>query len=344
MLKRNKEGLYYVSETTKKLYFLHKGTSLDGDQEYTDDVCYIMYSGFTEVEYEKWMNDEIERTDDNREILVNFFYGATFLEKEEYQEEYANVVKEYIDEYESKKKYNFTEQGVEDFYHDSIDNALEAIEQTGRAIDIEIKVGKIEITIPDTADNYERLGAFLRECQEDTVPTRKEEKTMEKKVGSNQNNYVTKNIVENSCYPGVFQATMKVLNEECVDGWEALDFLAWLRTIADKFQNEITAENADSISKEIFFSIYSDYEDVVVEMKYSLNFQECLRKEKHVKYYRIYLTEDAKFEEIVPLQVQTMEERILNTLEAYLLVNKEVLCEAEIKDLEEQIEYMKNNM
>ena len=341
MLKRDKDGLYYVSDKTGRKYELDSGTCINADKECSSDICYILDSGFTEKDYYRWMNDEIERTDDNEERFVGFFYGALFLTDEKYKEEYTKVIEEIVNYYESKKKYEFTKQGVENFYNDSIDNALITIEKTGRAIDIEIKVGKMEITIPDTADNYERLGDFLRECQEDTVPIRKEDRVMEKKVGTNQNSYATKNIVENSCYPGVFQATMKVLNEECVDGWEALDFLAWLRNTADAFQNEITAENADSISKEIFFSIYSDYEDVVVEMKYSLNFQECLRKEKHVKYYRIYLTEDAKFEEIVPLQVQTMEERILNTLEAYLLVNKEVLDEAEIKDLEEQIEYMK---
>lgn len=172
MIKRNNEGLYYVSETTGKMYYLHKGTSLAGDKEYTDDVCYIMDSGFTEIDYERWMNDEIERTDDNVEVFVNWFCGATLLEKEEYQKEYEKVVKEYVDEYESKKKYEFTEHGIEDFYNDSIDNALESLDKTNQAIDIDIKVGNMEITIPCTADNYERLGAFLKECQEDTVPIR----------------------------------------------------------------------------------------------------------------------------------------------------------------------------
>ena len=102
MLKRNKEGLYYVSDTTGKLYFLHKGTSLDGDKEYTDDVCYIMYSGFTEIDHERWMNDEIERTDNNAEKFVNWFYGATLLEDKNYQEEYAKVIKYYVDEYEKE--------------------------------------------------------------------------------------------------------------------------------------------------------------------------------------------------------------------------------------------------
>ena len=172
MLKRNGEGLYYVSETTERLYFLHKGTSLDGDKEYTDDICYIMDSGFTETDYKRWMDDEIERTDDNAEKFVNFFYGATFLEKKEYKEEYANIVKEYVDEYERKKRYPFTEQGVEDFYNDSIDNTLASLDKTNQAVDIDIIVGDMEITIPCTADNYERLGAFLKECYEDTIPIR----------------------------------------------------------------------------------------------------------------------------------------------------------------------------
>ena len=103
MLKRNHEGLYYISETTGKLYYLHKGTSLDGDKEYTDDVCYIMDSGFTETDHERWMNDEIERTDNNAEKFVDWFCGATLLEKKEYQEEYTKVIKYYVDEYERKK-------------------------------------------------------------------------------------------------------------------------------------------------------------------------------------------------------------------------------------------------
>ena len=170
MLKRNHEGLYYISDTTGKLYYLHKGTSLDGDKEYTDDVCYIMDSGFTEVDHERWMNDEIERTDDNAEKFVDWFCGATLLENEKYKEEYEKVVKEYVDKYESKKKYEFTKEGVDAFYNDSVDNTLDSLDKTNQAIDIDIIVGDMKITIPCTADNYERLGAFLKECYEDTIP------------------------------------------------------------------------------------------------------------------------------------------------------------------------------
>ena len=179
MLKRNKEGLYYVSDTTKKLYYLHKGTTLDGDGEYTDDIIYIMDSGFTEEEYARWINLNDSAEDlEYKETFVNWFCGATLLTDEEHREEYTRYIKEYVDEYERKKKYEFTEQGVENFYNNAIDNALESLDK-GKAIDIVVKVGDMEIIIPETADNYERLGAFLRECQEDTVPICK---TMEEQI------------------------------------------------------------------------------------------------------------------------------------------------------------------
>jgi len=118
MLKRNHEGLYYVSDTTQRMYYLHKGTSLAGEKEYTDDVCYIMDSGFTEEDYERWMNDETERTDDNVEKFVDFFYGATFLEKEDYWKEYGEIIKGYIDEYEMLN--DVTLDDVCNFIKDSI--------------------------------------------------------------------------------------------------------------------------------------------------------------------------------------------------------------------------------
>ena len=46
--------------------------------------------------------------------------------------------------------------------------------------------------------------------------------------------------------------------------------------------------------------------------------------------------------EITPVKAQTMKEKILKTLEAYYITNKEVLSDFEIKDLENQISYMKN--
>lgn len=338
MLKRNHEGLYYVSETSGKLYFLHKGTSLGGDKEYTDDVVYIMDSGFTEENYAKWMDDEIERTDDNAEVFVDFFYGATLLEKEEYLAEYTKVIKDYVDEYESKKIYPFTKKGVTDFYIDSINNALDLIEREGRAIDIDIKVGKMHITILDTADNYERLGAFLRECQEDTVPIEREEKKMENK----QRDYVVKRVIVDSCYPEVFQNIFELLNKEDVDGWNAMEFTSWLYEIATKFQDSYDGDN----SKDIFFALYNRDEINMMkdsDIKYGECIEDCFMDYKNAKYYKINMTEDCALEEIVP-KTETMNERILNTLEAYLLTNREVLEDYQIKDLDEQIEYMKSQI
>ena len=48
-----------------------------------------------------------------------------------------------------------------------------------------------------------------------------------------------------------------------------------------------------------------------------------------------------KLEENI-IKGKTMKERILWTLEAYLLTNKEVMSNGDIKNLEEQIEAVKN--
>ena len=48
-----------------------------------------------------------------------------------------------------------------------------------------------------------------------------------------------------------------------------------------------------------------------------------------------------KLEENI-IKGKTMQERILWTLEAYLLTNKEVMSNGDIKNLEEQIEAVKN--
>jgi hypothetical protein len=51
----------------------------------------------------------------------------------------------------------------------------------------------------------------------------------------------------------------------------------------------------------------------------------------------IYKENDLKYN-----KMNMMKKRILNTLEGYLLVNREVMPEEEIKDLEEQIEAVIN--
>lgn len=48
-----------------------------------------------------------------------------------------------------------------------------------------------------------------------------------------------------------------------------------------------------------------------------------------------------KLEENI-IKGKTMQERILWTLEAYLLTNKDVMSNGDIKNLEEQIEAVKN--
>jgi len=54
-------------------------------------------------------------------------------------------------------------------------------------------------------------------------------------------------------------------------------------------------------------------------------------------------TSEAKIRKKVS-PILTIEERVLKTLESYHLTNKEVLEEIEVKDLEEQIEYMKTKI
>ena len=98
MLKQDSDGLYYVSETTNRRYELAYGHSFCADK--TDDICYILYSGFTEEEYKAWLNDEFERTDDNVETFVGFFYGASFVEGD--LEETNRIIKGYVDEFERK--------------------------------------------------------------------------------------------------------------------------------------------------------------------------------------------------------------------------------------------------
>lgn len=342
MLKKDKDGLYYVSEKTGKIYYLHMGVAFETDGVVTDDVIYIMDSGFTEEEYARWINfhDNAEDLILN-ETFVNWFCGASFLTED--SKEYTKYIKKYVDEYESKKKYPFTEQGVKDFYDDSIANAFEMLTKTGRAIDIDIKVGNMEITVPDTADNYERLGAFLKECQEDTVTIKDiVEERKENIMETNQNNYNYKvdKVICNSCYSEVFLETMNLMYEKFVDGWCATEFLSWLKNTAKDFQHD--TEDCNSC-KDIFFAIFKDYEDIVSNIIYGTNLQCCIRTEYYVEYYKIEMTEDCSLEEIIP-KTQTIEERILKTLEAYHLTNKEVLEKIEFKDLEEQIEYMKTKI
>ena len=79
------------------------------------------------------------------------------------------------------------------------------------------------------------------------------------------------------------------------------------------------------------------------DIKYADQLEKCFMGYENVKYYRIKMTEDCSLEEITPI-AQTMEERILKTLEAYHLTNNEVLDEIDLKELEEQIEYMKTKI
>ena len=345
----NNDGMYYVSDKTGIIYDLEMGMSIGVSPKRTSDKCFIVSREMTEEEYKQWLNGDY--TKELNERIVGWFYGATFLTDDEYKEEYVKIIKDYVDEYESKKIYSFTKKGVADFYIDSINNALDLIERKGRAIDIDIKVGKMHITIPDTADNYERLGAFLRECQEDTVPiedVRKEDKIMENKVEVNQSiKYKTKDCIDASCYSSVFLSVMEVMhkpNEE-VDGWYAMEFLHWLKRTAEEFQDYIT-ENSDSydLYKDIYFATYGEYEDSIREIVYGTSLKDCLIKQgNYVTYYKIHLTEDAELLEIT-LVTKTMEERILSTLEDTLLINREFMEEADVKDLEEQIEYMKQKI
>jgi len=333
MLKRKGDSLHYISDTTGLMYDVEMGMSIV-DQERTSDRCFILTVGMTEDEYKLWENGDYTKELDER--IVGWFYGVGT----ENDDNFENTIKEYVDEYERKKKYPFTEQGVKDFYDDSIDNSLEMLNKVGRAIDIDVKVGDMEITIPDTADNYERLGAFLKECQEDTVPIRNEDRK-EKIMETNQNNYNVEKVICNSCYSEVFLKIMNIMHEEFVDGWYAMEFLSWLKKTSEDFQHYLDTEDCDGC-KDIFFATFSDYEDEVSNIIYGTNLQCCVRTEKYVKYYRICLTWDAKLEKVSP--ILTIEERILKTLEAYYLTNKEVLEEIEIKDLEEQIEYIKTKI
>lgn len=100
MMKKDNDGLYYVSETGRR-YELAAGHCICSNRGSVDDYCYILYSGFTEDEYKKFLNGKIERDDDTWEVFVGFFAGASFI-NESFLNETDQIVKNYVDKFEEE--------------------------------------------------------------------------------------------------------------------------------------------------------------------------------------------------------------------------------------------------
>ena len=343
MLKKNDAGLYFVSDKTGKIYYLHKGTALEANK--TDDVCYIMDSGFTEEEHTRWMNGEDLEC---KETFVNWFLGATFLEDDNLRDEYANIIKDYVDEYEKRVDYDFTFDDLDWFLGNIEEDALEEIEKFQNRtwidqdkLDINIRVGNHYVKVPYTDDNYIRLNDFIMECREETVDI-KRETNKENKDMTNKQEYVTKKMITDSCYTEVLEDVMAILVEEHIDGWHAAGFLSWLYLEAKECANNFY----DGDSRDLFFALYNKEEiDMMTEsnVKFGFSFKDCVMDKYNGKYYRINMTEDCSLEEIVP-KCKTIDEQILDTLLAYQDTNKEVLSDVQNIELQDQIDYMRERL
>jgi len=347
MLKKNNDGYYFVSENTGKMYSLDMGGTIGLCPAKTSDRCFILSTGLTEEEYESW-----QKGDKNLEIkekIVGWFYGATFLEDDNYRDEYVKTIKEFVDEYESQVDYDFTFKDLDFFYGNIVDDGLAEFSKTQNGgwinqdnLDINIQVGNHNVKIPYTDDNYIRLNDFILDCRENTVEVKTEKKEVEN-MNLTKQNYIVKNVIVNSCYPEVFQSLFQLLVDNNIDGWNAMDFLAWLHKVAMDFQE---LNETEDCSKEIFFALYDSSEvDMLkdADVKYGEQLEDCFMNYKTVKYYRIEMTEDCGLEEIVP-RVKTIDEQILETLLAYQMTNKEVLSEVHNKDLQDQIDYMRKKV
>lgn len=357
MLKRDKEGLYFVSERTGKRYDLDQGYGIAGDERKTSDIIYIIDTGFTEEEYEVHKKGEIDWLE---EEFVGYHYGAYFLSTN-YDREKDNLIisgiKSLIDNYESQITSIFTRGGIKGFY-----NAIEEVAynevvckmQCGGKpneddIAIKIKVGNHDIVVPYTDNNYCRLYDFLMQCREDTVDIKVEtEKEKEKDLEKSKQNYVVIKTIDNSCYPSVFQSLFKLLLEKDIDGWYAIGFLKDVYETACKAEDIFYDTNNPT---ELYFAIY-DPEEIEDEdrgymkahrINYGYKFEDCFVNHKILHYYRIHMTEDCRLEEIVP-RVKTIDEQILETLLSYQMTNKDFLSEVHNKDLQDQIDYMRKKV
>ena len=345
MLKRNENGLYFVSEKTGMMYDLNIGDTIGLTPTRTSDRCFILSTGLTEEDYELWKNDDPSK--EMKEEIVGWFYGATFLTDERYKTEYISTIKAFVDEYERRTYYDFTFKDLDWFLGNIEGDALAEFEKTKGfnmdqdKLDIHIRVGDHYVTVPYTDDNYIRLNDYIMECRAETVDIvvkGKEEKEME----NTKLNYIVKKNINNSCYPETFQNIFRLLLEKNVDGWYAMEFLSWL------YQKASYAADYDvnAIFTEVFFAIYdADEVDMMTEstIKYGMNLEDCMADYNTVNFYRIQMSEDCSLDEIV-LKCKTMDEMILETLMAYHLTNKEVLEDWQNKDLENQIEYMKQKI
>ena len=219
MLKRDKDGLYYVSNKTQKRYELDLGFCIDGEKRLSSDICYILDSGLTEAEYFRWRNG-LPCNKELNETFVGFFYGGTFLTENENKEEYTNVIKEIVDVYESKIEYAFTEDRIFDFRNDIVDAAFDEVINKNPVkdkLDIKIQVGNRYITVPYTDNNYIGLYDFLRECRKDKVDIKS--KTIDEMILDTLNAY-------------------KITNEGCLTEVEVKDLEDQIEYMKQKIKEE----------------------------------------------------------------------------------------------------------
>lgn len=153
------DGKYYVSDKTQNRYTIELGMGVGTAPARTSDIYYIMWTGFTADEYERWLDDEIER--ENPEEFVGFLYGG--------DEKY---IEEIVARYEIRKSYPFRNEGIIKF-GEAIElaamNELTNERPDFNKLDIKIQVGDHTIVVPQTANNYIGLCDFLFGCREDTI-------------------------------------------------------------------------------------------------------------------------------------------------------------------------------
>lgn len=350
MLKRNNDGFYYVSDNTGKMYDLDMGVTIGLHPSKKSDRCFIVSTDLTEDEYEIWKMGTGDK--EIKEEIVGWFYGATFLEDDKYKDDFINTIKEFVEEYESQITSIFSKVGIQGFYNaieESSYNEVLYNMQHGRKpnedkIAIKIKVGNQDIVVPYTDNNYCRLYDFLMECREDTIDIKREtEEDGGKKMAESKQNYIVKNVINDSCYASVFLDVISLVAEEGTDGWYSLNFLSWLYQESKDFDDyQVAAKPA----RDIYFAIYNKEDVGGSNIKYGTTFKDCLVQEENLsfqKYFRIHMTEDCSLEEIVP-RVKSIDEQILETLLAYQITNKEVLSKLDNKDLQDQIDYMKKKV
>lgn len=64
----------------------------------------------------------------------------------------------------------FTKEGIKKMYDEVIDDCLKGIQNGSiEGLDIKIKIGSHEITIPNHADNLEIIFGAIEECREITI-------------------------------------------------------------------------------------------------------------------------------------------------------------------------------